>query len=244
MLLTGLFLDLQKREIDSGDICQLLYMKVPQEEIQGVIRTLNYWCCEWKGKRFPSPLNIVYCLDHLKMISLPFFDTAISQDKVLGIALDKLIIHKKAVPQVAIYETSNVLRKCSYETYKSWPGEGSPKYGIRLPTAEEMKKIVASYRDIKATMAFLRDFGVEFDDLSCGDYWTQEQNEPYSMGISLVNPNHDLVSQQNATMMTCTVRPVLNLFEEEKDEGLDFIGTFDKYCLPDKKSEKFAKKLR
>lgn len=244
MLMTGLFLNLQKKGIDPGDIRQLLYMNVPSEKIDGLIRCLDYWCREWKGKRFPTPLNIVYCLDHLKMIALPFLDTAISQDKIWGIALGNLIIHKKAIQKVARMEVDDLLHECSYYTYQSSPGVGNREYGIRVPTIHEVHQITTCYRDIQGTIGYLREYRVDFDNWDCSDYWVQSLEPPYPMSVSVIEDYRTFVRLPATDDRKCVVRPVLSLFEEAKDEGLDFVGKLDEYGIPDKMSERFAKKLR
>lgn len=244
MLLTGLFLALQKGNIDPGDIRQLLYMDVPSEKINGVIKCLDYWCREWQGKRLPTPLRIVYCLDNLRMIALPFLDVRIDQSKLWGIEVNNLIIHKKAFSDVALFEASGLLRRCSYDTYQNWPGEGDPKYGIRIPTVDKVHQITVKYRDIQGTIGFLRRYGIDFDDWTCSSYWVQSIEPPYSMSISVIEDYRTFVRLQATDAKRCIVRPILNLFEEKKDEGFDYIGNLDEYGIPDKGSEKFAKRLR
>jgi len=235
---------LSEKGLSDRDIRVLAHADFDSEEFQKIAKALDYWCREWKGKRLPTPLRIVYCLDHLRMIALPFLDTAISQDKFWGIAIDNLIIYKKAIPQVSIYEASGVLRQCSYDTYQNWPAEGHSKYGIRLPTVTEVRQITVDYREeVCATINFLRRYGLDFQNLECSSYWVQSLEPPYPMSISVVEADHIFVRQQPAAEKPCVVRPVLNLFEEKKGEGLDFIGSLDKYCMPDRESEKFSKKL-
>ena len=243
--MVGFLNSLLEKGLSDSDIRILIYANFDSEKFQNIAKSLDYWCREWKGKRFPTPLRIVYCLDNLKMIALPFFDTAIDQSKIWGIEVDNLIIYKKAFPQVSLFETSGLLRKCSYDTYQNWPGEGDPKYGIRLPTVEEIHGITMKYQDIKGTISFLRQYGIEFDDWTCSSYWVQSLEPPYPMSISVIEEDYRTFLRLPATdTKTCIVRPILSLFEEKKEEGLDFVGTLDKYGLPDKKSEKFAKKLR
>jgi hypothetical protein len=219
-------------------------MNVPSEKIDGVIRCLDYWCREWKGKRFPTPLNIVYCLDHLKMIALPFWDVRIDQSKLWGIEVNNLIIHKKAFSDVALFEASGLLRRCSYDTYQNWPGEGDPKYGIRVPTVDEIHQITTCYRDIQGTVGYLREYGIDFDNWDCSGYWVQSLEPPYPMSVSVIEDYRTFVRLPATDDRKCVVRPVLSLFEEAKDEGLDFVGKLDEYGIPDKMSERFAKKLR
>ena len=241
----GFVSHLLEKGLSDSDIRILAYADFDSEKFQNIAKALDYWCREWKDKRLPTPLRIVYCLDHLRMIALPFLDTAISQDKFWGIAIDNLIIYKKVIPQVSLYEASGVLRQCSYDTYQNWPAEGNPKYGIRLPTVDEIRQITADYREeVRATIHFLRRYGISFEDWTCSSYWAQSLEPPYQMTISVVEADHTFVRQLPAETKRCVVRPVLTLFDEEKGEGLDFIGRLDMYSFPDKKSEKYAKKLR
>ena len=241
--MVGTISSLLKEGLSDSDIRILAYANFDSEEFQKIAKGLDYWCRTWKGKRLPTPLRIVYCLDNLKMIALPFLDTAIDQSKLWGIEVDNLIIHKKAFSEVALFEAGGMLRKCAYETYQSWPGEGDPKYAVRLPTVDEVHQITVKYRDIQGTIRFLRRYGIEFDDWTCSSYWIQSLEPPYPMSISVVEDPCTFVRLQATDAKRCIVRPVLGLFEEKKEEGLDFMGSIDKYGFPDKQSEKYAKKL-
>lgn len=245
-MLSDFFKQLPEKGIDPADIRQLIGMNIPFENIRGAIQALDYWCGgEWREKRFPTPLRVVYCLDNLRMIALPFLDTMIDQSKFWGIEVDGLIIHKKAFPQVAIYEASGLLRKCAYDTYQNWPGEGDHKYGVRLPTAEEVHLITANHQALQETIDALRKYcGIEFEDWSYTDYWVQSVEPPYPMSISVVEDYRTFVRLPATNAKKCLVRPVQGLFEEEKSEGLDIVGRLNRHGLPDKKAEKFAKKLR
>ena len=240
----GFLSSLLEKGLSDSDIRILIYANFDSEKFQNVAKSLDYWCREWKGKRFPTPLNIVYCLDNLKMIALPFFDTAIDQRKLWGIEIDGLAVHRKLFSNVPLNNVTNVVRECSYHTYQALPGDGDPKYGIRLPTVEEVHGITVKSQEIKATIGLLHQYGVEFDDWTYSSYWIQSVEPPYPRSISVIEDYSTFLRLPATDNKMCIVRPVLTLFEEKKEEGFDFIGKLDKYGLPDKKSEKFAKKLR
>ena len=242
--MVGFINSLMEKGLSDSDIRILVDANFNSEEFQKIAKGLDYWCCEWREKRLPTPLRVVYCLDNLRMIALPFWDVSIDQSKLWGIEVDNLIVHKKAFSDVALFETGGLLRRCSYDTYQNWPGEGDPKYGIRVPTVDEVHKIMVKYRDIQGTIGFLRRYGVDFDDWTCSSYWVQSVEPPYPMSVSVIEDYRTFVRLPATDAKRCIVRPVLSLFEEKKDEGFDFIGNLDKYGIPDKGSEKFAKKLR
>ena len=235
------FEELPEKGISAVDIRRLLRLDIPIEDIQGVIRSLDYWCKEWRGKRFPTPLRVVYCLDNLKMIALPFWDKTIDQRKLWGIEVNGLAVHKKVFSKVAFGDVRTVLRECSYRTYQASPGEGDIKYGIRVPSAQDIRSIAVFSKQFAETVQLLRDNGVDIDDWNPSAYWVQSTVVPYPMSISIVEADHLLIRQPATEDKICDVYPVLNLFEG--DDGLDFIGSLDRHSLPDQVSEKYAKKL-
>lgn len=103
MDLTNLFMNLPKKGIEIADIRQLIFLNIDEYDVRKVIETLDYWCCKWKGVRFPTALRIVYGHENMKIVAaLPFLDTSIPEDRLLGVEFNGLVVHKKAFPQVEL----------------------------------------------------------------------------------------------------------------------------------------------